>query len=105
MHFNQVQKKFEGKYLFYPSLFSLILWTSSTACYEQGIFRCLISDTDPHLSNSVKGINFPKLTNLGKDEMKWCFSCGKMKEAIRELNIGKSHWTRYLISLVLQNLL
>lgn len=91
MHFNQMQKKFEGKYLFYRSLFSLMLWTSSTACYEWCIFHCLISDTDPHLSNFVNGINFPKLTNLGRNEMKCCFSCGKMKEAIKELNIGKSH--------------
>lgn len=84
--------------------FTLVLWTSP-ACCGWCMFHGLLSDTDPHLSNSMKGINFLKLTGLGRNEMKCCFSCGKMKEAIRELNVGKSHQGTYLISLILQNLI
>lgn len=52
------------------------------------MFHGLLSDTDPHLSNSMKGINFLKLTGLGRNEMKCCFSCGKMKEAIKRAECG-----------------
>lgn len=51
----------------------------------------LVSDTDPSLANSVNGINFPKLTNLGRSEMKCCFYCVWKDEINKELRIGKSH--------------
>lgn len=59
------------------ALFSLASWKCSIAWFEQHVFLCLLSDTDPNRSNSVKGINFPKLTNFGRKEMKCCLSVWK----------------------------